>query len=235
MPCTPASATLSTSAPVSTRWRREWPARARLTVPDERSASGSPVVFVVDDDPAVRDSIAMLVRAEGLAARTFDSARSFLAGWEHSEESCVIIDLRLPDLSGLDLQERLAATADPPPVIFLTGFGTVPSAVRALKAGAMDFLEKPFEPAALLALVHEALARDRRRRSELRRLDTLTRREREILENVAQGGTNKVIAANLGISVRTVELHRARGMRKLEVRSVAELVPLMHQHRNEAT
>lgn len=235
MPCTPASATLSTSAPASTRWRREWPARARLTVPDERSASGNPVVFVVDDDPAVRDSIAMLVRAEGLAARTFDSARSFFAGWEHSEESCVIIDLRLPDLSGLDLQERLAATADPPPVIFLTGFGTVPSAVRALKAGAMDFLEKPFEPGALLALVHEALARDRKRRSELRRLDTLTRREREILENVAQGGTNKVIAANLGISVRTVELHRARGMRKLEVRSVAELVPLMHQHRNEAT
>ena len=204
-------------------------------MPDGRPASGNPVVFVVDDDPAVRDSIAMLVRAEGLAARTFDSARSFLAGWEHSEESCVIIDLRLPDLSGLDLQERLAATADPPPVIFLTGFGTVPSAVRALKAGAMDFLEKPFEPGALLALVHEALARDRKRRSELRRLDTLTRREREILEKVAQGGTNKVIAANLGISVRTVELHRARGMRKLEVRSVAELVPLMHRHRNEAT
>ena len=204
-------------------------------MPDGRPASGNPVVFVVDDDPAVRDSIAMLVRAEGLAARTFDSARSFLAGWEHGEESCVIIDLRLPDLSGLDLQERLAATADAPPVIFLTGFGTVPSAVRALKAGAMDFLEKPFEPGALLALVHEALARDRKRRSELRRLDTLTRREREILENVAQGGTNKVIAANLGISVRTVELHRARGMRKLEVRSVAELVPLMHRHRNEAT
>ena len=204
-------------------------------MPDGRPASGNPVVFVVDDDPAVRDSIAMLVRAEGLAARTFDSARSFLAGWEHSEESCVIIDLRLPDLSGLDLQERLAATADPPPVIFLTGFGTVPSAVRALKAGAMDFLEKPFEPGALLALVHEALARDRKRRSDLRRLDTLTRREREILEKVAQGGTNKVIAANLGISVRTVELHRARGMRKLEVRSVAELVPLMHRHRNEAT
>lgn len=204
-------------------------------MPDGRLASGGPVVFVVDDDPAVRDSIAMLVRAEGLSARTFDSARSFLAGWEHREESCVIIDLRLPDLSGLELQERLAATADAPPVIFLTGFGTVPSAVRALKAGAMDFLEKPFEPGALLALVHEALARDRKRRFELRRLGTLTRREREILENVAQGGTNKVIAANLGISVRTVELHRARGMRKLEVRSVAELVPLMHRNRSEAT
>ena len=197
--------------------------------------SGNPVVFVVDDDPAVRDSIAMLVRAEGLAARTFESARSFLDGWEHSEESCVIIDLRLPDLNGLELQERLAATADAPPVIFLTGFGTVPSAVRALKAGAMDFLEKPFEPGALLALVQEALARDRKRRSELRRLDTLTRREREILEKVAQGGTNKVIAANLGISVRTVELHRARGMHKLEVRSVAELVPLMQGHRSEVT
>ena len=204
-------------------------------MPGGRSASGGRVVFVVDDDRAVRDSIAMLVRAEGLEAKTFDSARGFLAGWEHSEESCVIIDLRLPDLNGLELQERLAATADPPPVIFLTGYGTVPSAVRALKAGAMDFLEKPVEPGALLALVHEALARDRKRRSELRRLDALTRREREILENVAQGGTNKVIAANLGISVRTVELHRARGMRKLEVRSVAELVPLMQGHRPEVT
>ena len=204
-------------------------------MPDGRLASGNPVVFVVDDDPAVRDSIAMLVRAEGFAARTFDSARSFLAGWDHGEESCVIIDLRLPDLSGLDLQERLAATAGAPPVIFLTGYGTVPSAVRALKAGAMDFLEKPFEPGALLALVHEALARDRERRSEIRRLETLTRRERQILEQVAGGDTNKVIAANLGISVRTVELHRARGMHKLGVRSVAELVRLMQGHRAAVT
>lgn len=193
------------------------------------------VVFVVDDDPAVRDSIAMLVRADGLEARTFESARSFLAGWEHTDESCVIIDLRLPDLSGLELQERLAATGDAPPIIFLTGFGTVPTAVHALKAGALDFLEKPFDPAALLARVHEALARDRERRSELRRLEALTRREREILEYVAGGDTSKLIAANLGISVRTVELHRARGMRKLAVRSVAELVPLMQRHRSAVT
>ena len=189
------------------------------------------LVYVVDDDPAVRDSIAMLVRAEGLEARTFESARSFLAGWERSEESCIIIiDLRLPDLSGLELQERLSATGDAPPVIFLTGFGTVPAAVHALKAGAMDFLEKPFEPGALLARVHEGLARDRARRSAMRRLETLTRRERQILEEVAGGDTNKVIAVNLGISVRTVELHRARGMRKLGVRSVAELVRLMQGH-----
>ena len=193
------------------------------------------VVFVVDDDPAVRDSIAMLVRAEGLEARTFDSAQSFLAGWERREESCVIIDLRLPDLNGLELQERLAATVDAPPVIFLTGFGTVPAAVRALKAGAMDFLEKPFDPGALLARVHEALARDREWRSEIRRLETLIPREREILGEVAGGDTNKVIAANLGISVRTVELHRARGMRKLGVRSVAELVRLLHGHGTAVT
>ena len=193
------------------------------------------VVFVVDDDRAVRDSIAMLVRAEGLAVRTFDSARSFLAGWDHAEESCLIVDLRLPDLSGLELQERLAATADAPPIIFLTGFGTVPSAVHALKAGAMDYLEKPVDPGALLARVREGLARDRERRAELRRIMALTRREREILEQVAGGDTNKVIAANLGISVRTVELHRARGMRKLAVRSVPELVWLMHRHRREVT
>ena len=193
------------------------------------------VVFVVDDDQAVRDSIAMLVRAEGLAVRTFDSARSFLAGWDHAEESCLIVDLRLPDLSGLELQERLAATADAPPIIFLTGFGTVPSAVHALKAGAMDYLEKPVDPGALLARVREGLARDRERRAELRRIMALTRREREILEQVAEGDTNKVIAANLGISVRTVEFHRARGMRKLAVRSVPELVWLMHRHRREVT
>ena len=199
------------------------------------SVSEDAVVFVVDDDPAVRDSIAMLVRAEGLEARTFESARSFLAGWEHSEESCIIIDLRLPDLSGLELQERLVAGVDAPPIIFVTGFGTVPAAVHALKAGAMDFLEKPFDPAALLARVHEALARDRQRRSEARRLETLTRREREILEQVAGGDTNKVIAADLGISVRTVELHRARGMRKLAVRSVAELVRLIQRHHAAVT
>ena len=185
------------------------------------------VVFVVDDDPAVRDSIAMLVRSEGLAVRTFDSARGFLAAWDRCEPGCLIVDLRLPGLSGLDLQERLAGDDEAPPIIFLTGYGTVPAAVRALKAGAVDFLEKPFDPATLLARVHEALANDRERRSDTRRLHALTPREREILRQVAAGDTNKVIAANFGISVRTVELHRARGMRKLGVRSVAELVRLM--------
>ena len=186
-----------------------------------------PVVFVVDDDPALRDSIALLVRAEGLAARTFDSARSFLDTWDRSESGCLIVDLRMPGLSGLDLQERLAGDEAAPPIIFLTGHGTVPAAVLALKAGAMDFLEKPFDPATLLARVREALARDRRRRSNARRLDALTRREREVLEQVASGKTNKVIAVNLGISERTVEQHRAHGMRKLGVRTVATLVRLM--------
>lgn len=184
-------------------------------------------VFVVDDDPAVRDSIAMFIRAEGIEVRTFDSARSLLAEWERCKPGCLIVDLRLPGASGLDLQERLAGDDNAPPIIFLTGYGTVPAAVRALKAGAMDFLEKPFDPAVLLALVREALARDRARRADIRRLDALTRREREVLGKVVEGDTNKVIAANLGISVRTVELHRARGMRKLGVRSVAELVRLM--------
>lgn len=193
------------------------------------------VVSVVDDDPAVRDSIAMLVRTEGLAVRTFDSARSFLATWDPCEPGCLVVDLRLPGLSGLDLQQRLAAEGDAPPIIFLTGYGTVPAAVRALKAGAIDFLEKPFDPAALLARIHEALARDRVRRSHTRRFDVLTRREREILEQVKEGNTNKVIAANLGISVRTVELHRARGMRKIGIRSVAKLVQLMRWRLPEAT
>ena len=186
-----------------------------------------PVVFVVDDDPALRDSIALLVRAEGLAARTFDSARSFLDTWDRSESGCLIVDLRMPGLSGLDLQERLAGDTDAPPIIFLTGYGTVPAAVRALKAGAMDFLEKPFDPATLLARVREALARDRRRHSDARRLAALTRREREVLEHVASGKANKAIAADLGISERTVEQHRAHGLRKIGARSVAALVRLM--------
>jgi FixJ family two-component response regulator len=189
--------------------------------------SDEAAVFVVDDDPAVRDSIAMLVRGEGLEVKTFDSPRSLLAELGHCNPGCLIVDLRLPGLSGLELQEHLAGDDNVPPIIFLTGYGTVPAAVRALKAGAMDFLEKPFDPAVLLALVREALARDRARRADVHRLDTLTRREREVLGEVAEGNTNKVIAANLGISVRTVELHRARGMRKLGVRSVAELVRLM--------
>ena len=189
--------------------------------------SEEPVVFVVDDDPALRDSIALLMRAEGLAARTFDSARSFLDAWDRSEPGCLIVDLRMPGLSGLDLQERLAGDAAAPPIIFLTGHGTVSAAVRALKAGAMDFLEKPFDPATLLARVREALARDRRRRSDARRLAALTRREREVLEQVAGGRTNKVIAAHLGISERTVEQHRAHGMSKLGVHTVPALVRLM--------
>ena len=194
-----------------------------------------PVVFVVDDDPAVRDSIAMLLRAEGLAARTFDSAGSFLAAWDRDEPGCLVVDLRMPGLSGLALQERLAGADDAPPMIFLSGYGTVAAAVRALKAGAMDFLEKPFDAVRLLSRVREALADDRERRVRTRRLETLTRREREILERVANGSTNKVTAANLGISVRTVELHRARGMRKLGVRSVAELVRMMRFRRSAAT
>ena len=189
--------------------------------------SEEPVVFVVDDDPALRDSIALLVRAEGLAARTFDSTRSFLDAWDRSEPGCLIVDLRMPGLSGLDLQERLAGDDAAPPIIFLTGHGTVSAAVRALKAGAMDFLEKPFDPATLLARVREALARDRRRRSDARRLAALTRREREVLEQVAGGRTNKVIAAHLGISERTVEQHRAHGMGKLGVHTVPALVRLM--------
>ena len=194
---------------------------------DGGRVSGEPVVFVVDDDPALRDSIALLVRAEGLAARTFDSARSFLDAWDRTEPGCLIVDLRMPGLSGLDLQERLAGDGDAPPIIFLTGYGTVPAAVRALKAGAMDFLEKPFDPDTLLARVRDALACDRRRRSDARRLAALTRREREVLEQVAGGKPNKVIAAGLGISERTVEQHRAHGLRKIGMRSVAELVRLM--------
>ena len=189
--------------------------------------SYKPVVFVVDDDSSVRDSIALLLRAEGFTAQTFNSAPSFLSSWSRTQSGCLIVDLRMPGLSGLDLQERLAGEDDAPPIIFLTGHGTVPAAVHALKAGAVDFLEKPFEPDTLIARVCEALDRDRQRRSDARQLESLTPREREVLDEVANGKTNKVIATDLGISERTVELHRANGMRKLGVRSVAEVVRLL--------
>ena len=191
-------------------------------------------VFVVDDDAAVRDSLALLVQSVGLEVEIYPTAQDFLDAYRPDRPGCLITDIRMPGMSGLELQERLAADGVPIPVIVLTGHGDVPAAVRALKSGAVDFVEKPFNPQELLDLIHEANSRDVQRRevavreAELgERLASLTPREREIMELVVAGKANKVIALDLCISERTVELHRGRIMRKMQARSLAELMRMM--------
>ena len=188
-------------------------------------------VFVVDDDRAVRESLALLMQSAGLAVATFPSARDFLDAYRPAHRGCLITDIRMPGMSGLELQERLSADRYHIPVIVLTGFGDVPTAVRALKGGAIDFVEKPINPQALLDLVQHALARDRALREQAdreadvnARLAQLTPREREVMAMVVEGKASKVIAVDLAISERTVELHRGRIMKKMRARSLAELM-----------
>lgn len=206
------------------------------------SAPGTaPVVFVVDDDEAVRASVAMLLESVTLPVETFASGREFLDAWAGDRPGCLVLDLRMPGLSGLELQERLAERGSRLPIIFLTGHGDVPDAVAAMRAGAVDFLRKPFRDQDLLDRIQQALEVDRARRTaageraELAaRLERLTPREREVLDRVVAGQPNKQIAAELGVSDRTVEIHRARAMAKMEAASLAELVRLVLRARGEA-
>lgn len=191
-------------------------------------------VFVVDDDRAVRESLALLVQSVGLEVETFASAGEFLDAYRPDRRGCLITDIRMPGMSGLELQERLTEDGYHIPVIVLTGFGDVPAAVRALKGGAVDFVEKPFNPQALLDLVQQALVRDTELREQAareadlaERMALLTPREREIMALIVAGKANKVIAIDLSISERTVELHRGRIMRKMQARSVAELMRIV--------
>jgi FixJ family two-component response regulator len=191
-------------------------------------------VFIVDDDDALRASLRLLLETEGLTVADFDCADTFLAQCTRGCRGCVISDIHMPGISGLELQAILEERGIRLPVIMLTGQADVPAAVQSLKAGALDFLEKPFDPEALLAQVNRALALDAERHAEQaererrqRLLARLTPREREVIERVAAGQSNKVVAIDLDISERTVELHRGRGMKKLEVRAVADLVRLL--------
>ena len=191
----------------------------------------APLVHVVDDDEAVRDSLALLLESSGMSARTYDSAAAFLRALPNLASGCVLTDVRMPDLDGLELQRRLMELGVQMPVIVMTGHGDVPIAVEALKAGAADFLEKPFDDAQLLAAVSSALAAGQRAQDEqaalagiARRLTSLTPREREVLDRLVAGQPNKSIAYDLGSSPRTVEVHRARVMEKMGVRNLPELV-----------
>lgn len=194
----------------------------------------SGLVYVVDDDEAVRGSLRMLLKSVGLGTETYASGNEFLERYDPNRVSCLVADIRMPGLSGLELQDELNSRQAEIPIIFITGHGDVPMAVRAMQSGAADFIQKPFRDQDLLDRIHKALHADRERRNEdenitraRKRLQTLTPRETEVMEKVVQGHANKVIALDLGVSQRTVELHRARVMHKMGVRSLAELVRLV--------
>jgi len=193
-----------------------------------------PTVFLIDDDPAIRDAVGLLLRANGLAVETFASAVDFLESDAVQRPGCLLLDVRMPGMSGLDLQKRLQEMDCRMPIIFITGHGDVPMAIRAMKAGAFDFVEKPFQAQALLDRLHEALALDaQERRRQARRNDVAARlallspREQEVMERVAAGQYNKVIAADLGISISTVEIHRKRVMEKLQATSLSDLIQML--------
>ena len=190
-----------------------------------------PTVFVVDDDRAMRESLSWLLDSVGLRVRSYATAAEFLADHDPAQPGCLVLDVRMPGMSGLDLQAELARRGVELPTIVITGHAEVSMAVRAVKAGALDFIEKPFSDQLLLDRVRQALEIDlevrevrRRREDALRRLATLTAREREVLNLVVAGKQNKEIASELGVSPKTVEVHRAHVMSKMCVDSLAELI-----------
>jgi two-component system response regulator FixJ len=193
-----------------------------------------PTVFVVDDDAGVRDSIALLIRSVGLKSQTYPSANDFLATYAAGTPGCLVLDVRMPGMSGLELQERLEAIGSTLPIIFLTAHGDIPMAVQAVKAGAVDFIQKPFRDQALIDRIQQAIEQDARAREEFTdrdriadRVATLTPREREVMDMVVEGKANKAIAIDLGLSQRTVEIHRARVMKKMQAESLSQLVQMI--------
>lgn len=194
----------------------------------------SETVFLVDDDPRVLKALARLLVSEGWITQIYRSAREFLADHDATAPGCLVLDLLMPDMTGLDLQQELARLGQHRPIIFLSGRGDVPSSVSAMKSGAVDFLTKPVDGKALLEAVQRAVERDGRQRAQADRLHgltarlaTLTMREREVLDGVVAGLLNKQIAGRLGIVEKTVKVHRARAVAKMGARSTAELVRMV--------
>ena len=192
---------------------------------------GDSIVWVVDDDEAVCDSLVLLFKTVGLKTHTFPDGKSFLEKYEDSQPGCIVVDLRMPGMSGLELQEALHQQQSTLPIIFITGHGTVDSAVHAMRAGAIDFLQKPFDDQELLDTIQGAIRLDKEARlslvdheKQIERYESLTSREREVMALVVEGHANKVIAIDLGVSERTVEIHRSRVMKKMEANSLPHLV-----------
>jgi len=190
-----------------------------------------PTIFIVDDDPSVRESTELMLKSVGFNVKTFVSAQDFLKANLQEDLGCLILDVRMPGISGLDLQEKLVSAKTPLPVIFITGHGTVPMSVRAMKAGAVDFLQKPFEEQDLLDAINRAITQQRERKSKKdeadklqQRLKALTSREYEVFSLLVTGMANKEIAHKLGTSERTVKAHRAQIMEKMNAGSLADLV-----------
>jgi len=193
-----------------------------------------PVVFIVDDERDVRDAVSMLIRSIGLPVQAFASAQEFLGHYRPDQPGCLVLDVRMPGISGIDLQEAMAAKGIRLPIVFISGHGDIPMAVRAVRAGAVDFLEKPFSDQTLLDRVQKSIELDRRWRREARdrdvvrsRMAQLTPRELEVMECLVAGKVNKIIARELDLSTRTVEIHRARVLQKMEADNVSQLVRLV--------
>jgi FixJ family two-component response regulator len=192
-----------------------------------------PVVYIIDDDDGMRRALSLLLGTVGYATAAFARPQDFLARFKPEEPGCIVLDIRMPEMSGLELQQHLNRSGCMLPIIFITGHGDVPMAVQAMKNGAFEFIQKPFRDQDLLdqinhALQHDALNRQgvARRADVLRRLESLTPRERQVMDLVVEGSANKVIAIDLGLSERTVEIHRAKVMEKMGARSIAHLVKL---------
>ena len=191
-------------------------------------------VFVVDDDQAMRNSLKWLIESVGVRVESFASADEFLAGYQPGRSGCLVLDVRMPGMSGLDLQEYLVEHNIQIPAVIITGHGDVPMAVRAMKSGAIDFIEKPFNDEVLLDAIRRAIAYEEQQRSHYsenlrikERLAHLTPREHEVMEMVTDGRSNKEIANSLGVSAKTIEAHRARVMEKMQAGSLAELVRMV--------
>ena len=194
----------------------------------------NPIVMVVDDDSGVRNAMRFLLKSVGLESALYASAQEFLAAYQPAQPGCLVLDIRMPGMSGLDLQEQLNLRGAVIPVIFMSGHGDIPMAVEAMQHGAFDFLQKPFRDQDLLDRIQRAIVRDAEQRQTLgetarikAHVASLTAREREVLDLMTQGKQNKAIAQDLGVSPRTIEIHRARVMEKMNAQSVAQLVRMM--------
>lgn len=194
------------------------------------------VVYIVDDDEAVCDSLGLLLKTLDIPSRTYNSAADFLSDYDPDQPGCLLLDIRMPGMSGLELQERLVRRKSILPILFITGHGSVDAAVHAMQAGAVDFLQKPFDEKALLQKIQDTLEQDRKNRILLsqvgairERIGSLTPREIEVMGRVVRGDANKVVAIDLGVSERTVEIHRSRVMHKMQASSLPHLVRMIFE------